>query len=82
MTNADNWWQEIREESKAEGKAEGLAEAKVEILTRFLTRRFGQLSEDIRRQIDGAKAPQLDLWIDSVSDAPSLNDVFESAPGR
>ncbi len=86
MTNADNWWQEIREESEAKGKAEGKAEAELktkgEILTLVLTRRFGDLSEDTRRRIDSAETPQLDIWIDSMIDAASLSDVFESASGR
>ena len=90
VTNADNWWQEIREESEAKGKAEGKAEGKVEaelktkgeILTLVLTRRFGDLSEDTRRRIDSAETPQLDIWIDSMIDAASLSDVFESASGR
>ena len=82
MTTADNWWQEIREESEAKGKAKGKAEAKVEILTSVLTQRFGDLSDDIRRRIDGAQTPQLDLWIDSMIGAPSLSDVFEMGSKR
>ena len=98
MTKADNWLEEIREESEAKGFARGFTEGfvqgfdkglargelqtRVKILTLVLLQRFGIFSEDIRRRIEGAETPQLDIWINYMIDAPSLYSVLDRAPNR
>jgi hypothetical protein len=60
------------EEFRAEGKAEG----KAEVLLRLLHRRFGPLSDAIMAQIRTADCQQLDIWLDNILDARSVNGVF------
>jgi len=69
----------IMEKLKAEGRAEGVAEGEAKSLIRLLERRFGSLSDVDRARIEGADLDQLDVWIDQVLDAESLNDVFEGS---
>jgi hypothetical protein len=56
------------EEFRAEGKAE--------VLLRLLHRRFGPLSDAIMAQIRTADCQQLDIWLDNILDARSVNGVF------
>lgn len=68
-----------RLEGKAEGRAEGRAEAKAETLLRQLRRRFGPLPEAARDRILAADLATLDLWLDRVLDAASLEEVLASS---
>ncbi|MEX1369313.1 MAG: Rpn family recombination-promoting nuclease/putative transposase, partial [Nannocystaceae bacterium] len=62
----------VRRESKAEGKAEG----KAEVLLKLLQLRFGPLPETTRAMVDNAKSEQLDIWVERVLTAKSLDEVF------
>ena len=52
-----------------------LAEAK--ILKRQLTKRFGSLGEDIATLIDQASRIQLEIWLDGILEAESLQDLVK-----
>ena len=60
-----------------QGRQEGRLEGKAEVLSRQLTRRFGPLPPAITERLTSATADQLDLWIDRVLDAPTLDAVFD-----
>lgn len=64
-------------EGKAEGKVEGKAEGKADVLIRLLERRFPALPDNRRAQIRAAPLEQLDLWLDAVLDADTLDAVFD-----
>jgi hypothetical protein len=44
---------------------------------RQLTRRFGPLPPEAVDRIHQAALPQLESWLDSIIDAPSMQAVFE-----
>jgi hypothetical protein len=44
---------------------------------RQLTRRFGPLPPEAVDRIHQAALPQLETWLDSIIDAPSMQAVFE-----
>ena len=58
------------------GRAVGFAEGRSETLTRQLQRRFGPLPSAVRSRITGASLEELDIWVDQVLDAPSLEAMF------
>ncbi|NBC14287.1 MAG: DUF4351 domain-containing protein [Gammaproteobacteria bacterium] len=64
-------------EFEAKSKAEGKAEGKAEVLLRLLERRFPSLPDNRRAQIRAAPLEQLDLWLDAVLDADTLDAVFD-----
>lgn len=66
----------LRNEGYARGKAEGKAEGKAQTLIRLVRRRFGPASEQVIARIEGARAAELDQWIDRVLDARSLAELF------
>ncbi|MEF8755096.1 MAG: DUF4351 domain-containing protein [Accumulibacter sp.] len=57
---------------KAEGKAEGEALA----LQKLLRRRFGSIPAEVLQEISGASVEQIDIWLDQVLDAGTLEDLF------
>jgi len=62
--------------SKAEGKAEGEAKGKIEVLLKLLGLRFGSIPDTIRVRVEGARAEQLDVWIERVLTAETLGQVL------
>lgn len=63
-------------EVRATAEAEVKAEAKVKLLTLQLEHRFGDLPEEVRKQIRTAVESQLDRWFVKVLDAPTLEAMF------
>ena len=64
------------ERLRNEGYARGKAEGKAQTLIRLVRRRFGPASEQVIARIEGARAAELDQWIDRVLDARSLAELF------
>ena len=59
-------------------KAEGEALA----LQKLLRRRFGSIPAEVLQEISGASVEQIDIWLDQVLDAGSLDDLFgPTTPG-
>ncbi|MBK8639962.1 MAG: DUF4351 domain-containing protein [Chromatiaceae bacterium] len=48
------------------------------MLQRQLTRRFGPLPNEVTARISGATVEEIDLWVDRVLDARTLDEVFRS----
>ncbi len=53
-------------------KAEGEALA----LQKLLRRRFGSIPAEVLQEISGASVEQIDIWLDQVLDAGSLEEIF------
>jgi hypothetical protein len=60
----------------ARAKIQGRMEGKAESLEYVLVRRFGPMDEHARARIRSAHMEELDLWIELVLDAPSLDAVL------
>jgi flagellar biosynthesis/type III secretory pathway protein FliH len=62
------------------GRQEGLQEGRKAMLARQLTRRFGPLPPWVDTRLQQATPTQLDAWLDSILDAPTLEAVFHTSP--
>ena len=62
-----------------QGIEQGLLKGEALALQRLLAKRFGPLPDRATHQIASATTDQIDLWIDRVLEAQSLNDVFRSS---
>ena len=62
---------------RAEGKAEGRQEGQARALLRQLDRRFGPLSDAIRDRVGNADLDTIDLWLDRVLDAHTIDAIFD-----
>ena len=49
-------------------------------LTRLLTRRFAPVPDWAAQRMQQATPTQLDSWLDSILDAPTLEAVFQTSP--
>lgn len=71
---------EGRREGRVEGRLEGRLEGKLEgealVLRRQLHKRFGELPAWVEEKLQHAGSEELELWADSILDAPSLAAVF------
>ena len=43
---------------------------------RQLSMRFGPLPDEVRARVQSATPPQLDIWVERVLTATTLDDVF------
>ncbi len=68
-------WQEGQQEGVQQGVQQGEALA----LQKLLVRRFGALPASAVEQIANARAELLEVWLDRVLDAASLEEVFHEA---
>lgn len=82
------FYQEIAEEERLEGmqigmkagmqagRQEGRQEGESLVLQKLLVRRFGPLPAEKKAVIAVASSEQLEIWLDRVLDAESLESVF------
>ena len=68
----------IAEQIRHQGDIEGRLEAKARTLLRQLKLRYGTLGQAAVRRVETASADQLDLWLERVIAAQSIEDVFEA----
>lgn len=66
------------EEWKRQGWQEGRQEAEQTMLKRQLIKRFGPLPDWSEQRLSQADTDQLELWIDRILDAPTLEAVFDA----
>ncbi|KAA6181766.1 DUF4351 domain-containing protein, partial [Thiohalocapsa marina] len=64
-------------EYKAEGRQEGRQEGERLALQRLLTKRFGAIPAAYTDRISTASEAEVEVWLERVLDAPSLEAVFE-----
>ena len=58
------------------GIEQGIEKGEALVLQRLLTKRFGTLPGELVATICAASAAQIDVWVDRVLDAGSLDQVF------
>ena len=59
-----------------QGIQQGMQQGEALALQKLITRRFGTIAPDVLIKITAASKEQLDVWLDQVLDADSLNDLF------
>ena len=59
-----------------QGIEQGIIKGETLLLQRLLIKRFGPLPDHAAQQIESATVGQIDVWIDRVLDAQSLDDVL------
>uniref|UniRef100_B8HK69 DUF4351 domain-containing protein n=1 Tax=Cyanothece sp. (strain PCC 7425 / ATCC 29141) TaxID=395961 RepID=B8HK69_CYAP4 len=69
------WEQKTREQGLQQGLQEGLEQGKKSLILSLLTRRFGELPEGLRLQIDRLNLSQLDSLGETLLDFSSLTDL-------
>jgi hypothetical protein len=61
---------------KREGLQEGRQEGEAAVLRKVLTQRFGPLPQDLQARIDAAPVDRIDVWVDRVLHADTLDEIF------
>lgn len=74
----ETWKKRWLAEGRAEGRTEGRTEGEAQALIRLLEKRFGPLSAQMRERILAAEASSIEMWLDRLMDAPSLEMLFSS----
>lgn len=76
----DQWAQKYEqigiERGIEKGIEQGIEKGEALVLQRLLTKRFGTLPGELVVTISTAPAAQIDVWVDRVIDAASLEEVF------
>jgi predicted transposase/invertase (TIGR01784 family) len=72
----EQWKQEGLQQGIQQGMQQGMQQGEARILLRLLARRFGELPEDKRRQIESADTETLLEWSERVLTANSLDEVL------
>ena len=76
----DQWAQKYEqigiERGIEKGIEQGIEKGEALVLQKLLTKRFGTLPRALVIAISAASATQIDVWVDRVLDAASLEDVF------
>jgi hypothetical protein len=62
-----------------EGQAAGRADGQRDVLRRQLQKRFGALSDATMAKLASASIAQLDVWLDRVLDATTVDEVLGDA---
>ena len=75
MTLADRFDQWARKYEQR-GMERGIEQGEALVLQKLLTKRFGALPGELVSRISVASAVQIDVWLDRVLDAASLDEVF------
>jgi len=76
---------ELAEQVKRERELavrEAIQNTRAETLICLLQKRFGTLSGEQRSRIFDAETAEIEMWLDRVIDAPTLNAVFGEAPAH
>jgi hypothetical protein len=76
MTAAERLRREGRKEGEKKGRKEGHKEGRYAVLLRQLTTRFGALDAAVVTRVRSASDEALDLWIDRVLVAGSIDEVL------
>ncbi len=59
-----------------EGEARGEARGEAKVLLKQLNLKFGSLPLNVEQQVKSANKQQLDLWVEHILTAQTLNDMF------
>ena len=72
----DAWARQYENRGLEKGMARGLAQGEALVVQRLLARRFGPLPADAIQAISTAPVERVELWLDRLLDARSLDDVL------
>ena len=72
----DQWAQKYEQIGIERGIERGIEKGEALVFQRLLTKRFGTLPGELVVTISTAPAAQIDVWVDPVIDAASLEEVF------
>ena len=72
----ETWKKRWLAEGIAEGEARGEARGEAKALIRLLEKRFGQLPTDTRERVLAADTSSIEMWLDRLMEAPSLEVLF------
>ena len=76
----DQWAQKYEQKGIEQGIEQGIErcieKGEALVLQKLLTKRFGTLPRELVIAISAASAAQIDVWVDRVLDAASLEEVF------
>lgn len=83
-THTRDWGYYLRQEGHQkglqegiqEGHQKGLREGETQVLQRLLAKRFGPLSPEAVRVISAASSEQIEVWLDRLFDADSVDEVL------
>lgn len=64
---------------EAQGVQKGMQQGEILALQKLLTKRFGSIPTVVLSRIAVADSAQIDVWLDLVLDAPSLESMFGPA---
>ncbi len=67
------------EKGMQQGMQQGVQQGEALALQKLLVRRFGALPASTVEQIANARAELLEIWLDRVLDAATLEEVFHKA---
>lgn len=59
--------------------SEGRVEGRAEMVLRLLVRRFRVVPEEVRSRVQAASEAELEVWLDRVVDAPTLEAVVAAS---
>ncbi len=71
----DEWREEAKEEAKEKGREEGFLEAYQTTIFRLLSKRFGDVSDEIKTQIQELSLAKLEKLSEDLLDFESLEDA-------
>jgi len=74
-------YQEIIAEGEAKGRAEGKQEGEVSFALRILRKRFGQISQDLEKQIQGLSIERLEDLGEALLDFTTEADLVDWLKG-
>ena len=72
----EEWAHGYEAKGMQKGMQQGMQQGEAQALQKLLTKRFGWISPDISARIATAPKEQIDMWLDRVLDAPTLDDIF------
>ena len=61
-----------------QGLEKGLRQGEANVVIRLLTKRFGSLPQAVQDHLNQASTEQLELWVDRVLEAKTLESIFDS----
>lgn len=70
------WAERLRAEGEAEGRAESEASANRSVLAKLLSAKFGELAAKVQSRLAAASNDELELWLERVLTANSLEGIF------
>ena len=72
----EEWALDYEAQGMKKGMQQGMQQGEMLALQKLITKRFGVIPASVLSVIAGASSVQIELWLDRVLDAHSLDDLF------